>query len=97
MLCIVIDIFFSVRNGFFNNLKKWINLSIYKLSVCHTPGFSLTLCLLIDSTIWSDTINMEWCIVFKKGSQVRIFKLRCTFQSQMIVLILPKQYRSDEM
>ena len=34
-----------------------------------------TLCLLIDSSIWFETLNLEWSTEHIKGSQVRISNL----------------------
>ena len=38
----------------------------------------LTLCILMNSSIWFETMILGWLIVHIKGWQVRIFKLRCT-------------------
>ena len=35
----------------------------------------LTLCILMNASIWFDTMSLGWFIVYIKGSQVRIFKL----------------------
>ena len=36
----------------------------------------------MDSPIWFDTINLGWFIVYVKGSQVIISKLRCILVSE---------------
>ena len=36
-----------------------------------------TLCRLMNSSIWFDTINLEWFIIHIKGSQVRLEMSQC--------------------
>ena len=51
-------------------------------------NYYITLCVLMDSSIWLDTINLGWLIVFIKGSWDDDI-----FQSLKVVLSLSKQCR----
>ena len=49
-----------------------------------TQSCVLTLCTWMDSSIWFDKINFEWFIMQIKGSEVKIFKLRCILTPSLL-------------
>ena len=60
-----------------------------KTDLLYCFQFYLTLCILMNSSIWFGTMGLGWLIVYIKGSQFRTSKLRC--------IILALSANPDEM
>ena len=56
--------------------------SVYKGLMSILGSHSLTLCILMDSSFWFDTINLGKSIVHIEGCQVKIFKNYCILCSE---------------
>ena len=61
-----------------------------------TQSNTLTLFTLMDSSILFDKIKLGWFIMQIRGSEVKIFKLRCILTLK-IVFILAKRVDHSEM
>ena len=77
-------------------LEYCFSISTLVLSSCKIIQIWLTLCILMDSSTWYDTIHLGWFIVHKKGSQVS-FPNNDVISSLKLLSILANSADPDEM